>query len=76
MDWFGPTGKVLTIGLPFEVDHLPVWYFPCTLQHGGKHLSLQLLRIVNSRFISVTRTSMSSDNRSVAASQTNVCFGC
>ena len=54
MDWFGPTGKVLTIGLPFEVDHLPVWYFPCTLQHGGKHLSLQLLRIVNSRFISVT----------------------
>jgi len=44
------------------------------VQHGGKHLSLQLLWIVNSGSIGVTRTSMHSYNRSVAALQAKCMF--
>lgn len=44
------------------------------IQHWGKHLSLQLLWIVNNESISVTHTSMCSYNRSLAASQAKCMF--
>ena len=44
------------------------------VQNGGKHLSLQLLWIVNSRSIGVTCTSMRSYKRSIAASQAKCMF--
>ena len=47
------------------------------VQNGGKYSSLcTLLRIVNSRSISVTRTSMYSYHRSVLHRKQSVCFGC
>ena len=46
------------------------------VQNGGKYLSLRFHWIVNSRSIGVHRTSMYTYNRSVAASQASVCFGC
>ena len=64
-------------GPPFELDHFSRLdrsdgNGPLNLtipSHGGKHLSLQLLWIVNIGSVGVTRTSMCSYNRSVAALQ-------
>ena len=62
----------LTIPTRFQSQDLAVRYLPCT--NWREILITALLRIVNSRSIGVTCTSMYSYHRSVAASQAKCMF--